>query len=243
MLTVVIVLACSAVAFVCGGMLGKAYSATRNTVEPVGREKLHALLQAQRDRYRKRMTALNNVIRRHEETRDQIRETLAGIETGYAERGQALETTRAQLEAEQQQNGKLRVQLERLEAGQQNAAAIEKEFGMLRIERDELAARLARLEADIERTRQETVQQEENQTTKMRAIMGDLRESLATRDRRIHDLELQLRDEIDLLWLTGELRLEKPSVACTIRGATQFGRMTTTINRTWLAPAMREAVT
>ena len=39
------------------------------------------------------------------------------------------------------------------------------------------------------------------------------------------------------------IAVEKPSVACTISGAAQFGSTVSNISRRWLAPAMREAFT
>jgi predicted flap endonuclease-1-like 5' DNA nuclease len=196
MLTVVFVLACSACALVCGGILGKAYFATRRDDDSAHRGKTQTLLEAQRARYRKRVTALNNVIRRHEETRDQIREKLSVIEVKYAERGSALEQTRALLAAEQRKHQELSARFENLESGQHSAAATEKELSVLRIERDELAARLARMSADRRDQAGQPTRDDESQLAKMREIMGALRESLATSDRRVHDLEIQLADSI-----------------------------------------------
>ena len=95
MSTLIITLVCFAVAFVSGGLLSKAYFLTRSSHQDgqdespkkstadnpgeISREELDSLLQAQRVRYRKRIVALNNVIKRHEETRGQIREKLQVI--------------------------------------------------------------------------------------------------------------------------------------------------------------------
>lgn len=193
MLNVVFVLACSACAFVCGGILGKAWFATRKTEEPDNRESTQTLLEAQRVRYRKRMEALNNVIRRHEETRKQIREKLTEIEAKYEQRGTALKEAQLQQESAQQENDQLLQKIERLESGQHKAANAEKELGMLKIERDELAARLVRMESDLHEQSSTAPAEDEDQLARMREIMGELRESLATSDRRVHDLELQLK--------------------------------------------------
>ena len=211
MLTVVIALVCFAVAFVIGGVLSKAYFVTRGESGAVSRNQLHALLQAQRVRYRKRMIALNNVIRRHEETRDQIREKLTNIESRHSEQGKLLSEVTAKLELEQKEARDLRQQLAdsdrrianfeanfeaEFDADEADTSTMEKEFGMLRIERDELAARINRMETERERNETATVK-DEDKIARMRADMGELRETLATRDRRIHDLELQFQDSTE----------------------------------------------
>lgn len=202
MLTVVIALVCFAVAFVSGGVLSKAFFATRNRDGSIGRTKLHDLLQAQRIRYRKRIVALNNVIRRHEETRDQIRDKLANIEATQKERGKLLTDVRSKLEREQQQNRDLQQQLTERDrcitefnTDESSTLAAEKELSVLRIERDELAARIKRMEAEqTNKTSATKSSEDEGEIARMRAEMGELRETLATRDRRVHDLELQFQD-------------------------------------------------
>ncbi len=195
MLTVVIALVSFAIAFVCGGVLSKVYFATQDASDSVGRTKLHALLQAQRVSYRKRMVALNNVILRHEETRNQVREKLTNFEHQHAERGKLLNETKATLAQEQKQKRNLQQQLAERDTGESSNSAMEKELEMLHIERDELAARIKRLETDQAQSSHTTESNEdEDEIARMRADMGELRETLATRDRRIHDLELQFQD-------------------------------------------------
>ena len=204
MSTIVIVLICFAVAFISGGLLSKAYFVTRGAPEPVARNKLHTLLQAQRDRYRKRMIALNNVIRRHEKTREQIHDKLAKINLTHTERGELLQEMKVQLEQEQKQNQSLQQKLadcnqriSTFETDNSKSAAMEKEFGVLRIERDELVAQLKRIKSgQVQNTATNNTNDDPNKIARMRADMGELRETLATRDRRVHDLELQLQDSI-----------------------------------------------
>ncbi len=205
--TVVIGLVCFAVAFISGGALSKAYFATRGAPNTIGRKKLHALLQAQRIRYRKRMIALNNVILRHENTRDQIRDKLTNFKRSHAERGKLLSDAKEKIEKERKHNQDLQRKLtERdrliteLNVEESNVSTLEKEHGMLRIERDELAARIARVEAEqaqLDATTRDAIEIED-EIAHMRADMGELRETLATRDRRVHDLELQFRDSAEL---------------------------------------------
>jgi predicted flap endonuclease-1-like 5' DNA nuclease len=203
MLTVVIALVCFAVAFVGGGILSKAYFVTRGDSGAINRDQLQPLLQAQRVRYRKRIIALKNVIQRHEEARDQIREKLTNIESRHTEEGQFLHEAKAMLELEQkgardlqQQLAERDRQIAEFKADEAGASTMGKEFGMLRIERDELAARISRIEAKSAHNETATVN-DEDKIARMRADMGELRETLATRDRRIHDLEHQLQDSTD----------------------------------------------
>lgn len=195
MLTVVIGLICFAVAFVVGGVLSKVYFTTQGSSAPVDRAKLHALLQAQRVRYRKRMIALNNVIRRHEDTRDQVRGKLADIELKHVARGKQLCVMKDELKTSRKQLANRERRIAELDADESSTSALEKEIGMLRIEKDELTARIKRMEAELidDAATAETAEFE-NEIARMRADMGELREMLATRDRRVHDLELQLTD-------------------------------------------------
>jgi len=213
MLTTVIALVCFAVAFVSGGVLSKAYFVTRGEPDSVGRNKLHALLQAQRVRYRKRMIALNNVIRRHEETRDQIRDKLLNIKRKHTERGNLLDETNTKLEQGQkiiqdlqQKLAERDQRIAEFETDESSVSAMEKELGILRIERDELAARISRMETEqVQNLATAEANINEDKIARMRADMGELRETLATRDRRVHDLELQLKDRTER---TRELQLK-----------------------------------
>jgi len=204
MSTLVIALVCFAVAFVSGGVLSKAYFTAHGPPQVGGRSKTHALLHAQRNQYRKRLAALNNVIRLHEETRSQIREKLASIESMNEERGKSLTEARAQIAQIELQVSNLEQsiaerdrRIAELDAGESNNAVIEKKLGMLRIERDELVARIRRMEADQSQSTAAPPADTEDEIARMRADMGELRETLATRNRRIHDLELRLVDSTE----------------------------------------------
>jgi len=198
MSTTVIALICFAVAFISGSMLSKAFFVTRGSPDAVDRNKLHALLQAQRVRYRKRIIALNNVIGRHEEVRDQIRDKVATIERSYTDQGKQLNKMKTELEQGRQKNQTLQKQLDNREHGmteiaaESDSSAKDKELAMLRIERDELAARIIRMEADQTQTTG-TAKDNKDETASMRAVMGELRETLATRDRNVHDLKVELQ--------------------------------------------------
>ncbi|MDH3977829.1 MAG: hypothetical protein OEU86_04885 [Gammaproteobacteria bacterium] len=224
MSTLIIALICFAVAFVSGGLLSKAYFLSRTGPQEdvfgndapapvehqnqsqnethaessgdISREKLNSLLQAQRIRYRKRMVALNNVIKRHEETRDQIREKLQVIEQKHEAGKQKLaEASDKLLEAEQQNEILCAARMAEAQEGpektQPDTASDSNELAILRIERDELAARIKRLEHEAT-LRPEPI--DIDQTARLRAATGELREKLTTQDRRVHDLECALQE-------------------------------------------------
>ena len=202
MLTAVIASVSFAVAFVCGCLLCKAYFLTSGGADLVHRNKVHSLLQAQRVRYRKRLLAKNNVIRLHKETCDQIRETLTNIENEQAKHGESLHKAETELKREQAKSQNLQQQLAglkncstKLQPDETHTSALENELGMLRIEKDELAARIKCAEKEQAQT-PATAETDESEDViaRMRADMGELRETLATRNRRIHDLELQLQE-------------------------------------------------
>ena len=196
---VVIALVCFAVAFISGSMLSKAFFVTRGSVD---RNKLHALLQAQRARYRKRLIALNNVIGLHETTRDQIRDKLMNIERNHADQGTMLDQVKVKLGQEQQTNQALQKQLsehirrsDELTADESVTSAMEKKLTLLRIERDELAARIARTEMEhAQNVNMADTNNDRDELARMRADMGEIRETLATRDRNVHDLKVALQE-------------------------------------------------
>ena len=200
MFTAAIVLACTAIAFICGAILGKAFSATRVRGEPVGREKLHALLETQKQRYRKRMDAMKKVIQHHEEARDQIREKFDGIEVAYEERGRSLQQAKTQLDAERQQVLDLRERLEQIEAGQTDSVTVSDERDQLRHDcaslKQQLEESTARLNEAEQLAQQVKALQNERDALNKRITLAD--ENLAQSEhlQQAHD---QLRDERDIL--------------------------------------------
>jgi predicted flap endonuclease-1-like 5' DNA nuclease len=205
-----------AIAFVSGALLSKAFFATQSPLRDViAREQHHALLKAQRSRYRKRVHALYNVVRRHEETQGKIKEKLT-------EYHQAMETRAKSCRVAESEAVKLQTELATLQKtvadkdrsmAELNAriasldAALEtehaksmnaaNELGLLRIEREELTSRARRLEQEHPATGEtgsNSAPAADEPAAEMRAGMGELRETLAIRDRRIHELNIQLRD-------------------------------------------------
>ena len=216
MSTLVVALLSFAVAFVSGALLSKAFFATQLPERDViAREQHHVLLKAQRSRYRKRVHALSNVVSRHEDTQAKIKEKLSEYHQAMeaqAESVRLADTELAQLRTvltqlqqtvsdKDRENSELSLRITSLEAELKDehskSATAANELGLLRIEREELTARVHRLEHEHQATDQvefDSQSAAEEPAAEMRAGMGELREQLATRDRRIHELMVQLED-------------------------------------------------
>lgn len=214
---VIVALLSFAIAFVAGAMLSKAFFTTRaQATDMVEREKHHALLKAQRSRYRKRVMALHNLVRRHEETQQQIKEKLAHYHQVIATAGEshrsakikigkllAESTTARKTVADiERERSELTARITSLEADLQSeharSADAANELGLLCIEREELTARIRRLEQEHQTTSEAVVDTgngANEPAADLRASMGALRETLAARDQTIFELNVQLREE------------------------------------------------
>ena len=177
----------------------------------VSREQHHALLKAQRNRYRRRVRLIHDVVRRHETTRDQIRAKLTELQKNLDTKAAAAAGTQADLHHLTSENEKLRSQLMEREttlAAERSrlknlesqlalmaapASAADSETALLRMERDELSARVRRLEPPA-RQREQAAADDEKSVDKFRAALGEARETVAARDHRIRELELKLKD-------------------------------------------------
>jgi len=176
MMILAIALVSSGVAFVAGWLLGKVYFGS--TAVGVSEDKHHSLLKAQRTRYRKRVMAINNLVERHEETRDEIKNRLADLQDGLEKRTRALQITKKELEKERD-----------------NAATARNELGLLQIERDELVARVLRLESEKAATTPADVRPaSESHVAELKATLGHMREILATREHQIKQFAVQLKN-------------------------------------------------
>jgi predicted flap endonuclease-1-like 5' DNA nuclease len=201
MSTVVIALVCFAVAFVAGAVLSKVYFSVHGAAGPVD-----AQLDQQRRRYRKRVDDLQNIIQRHEESQDEIRKKLEKFRAvTEARRGHAPHSTDETVEppqSDEERNGQLSIRdteiaalRERIEVERAQTEADRNQLGLLRIERDELLARIKRLESEQSTSDGGAADHAATDAlAELRAEMGGMREKLATRDRRVHDLEQQLTD-------------------------------------------------
>ena len=211
-------------AFLAGWMLSKAYFSA-HTADTVSRQRHYAMLRAQRDRYRRRIQAVHNLVRRHEETRDQIRSKLDTLQKGLA--GQEIlgenagdttadkSTTGQSTEEPSPRILNLATRIARLQAQakseHERAAAAENELSLLRIERQELEARVKRLESGTQPVKMTRAEARE---TDLKAEMGALREELKQREHRIKRLEAQLADsEARVAELEANLRTWKHRVS------------------------------
>lgn len=212
---IAVALGSSALALIAGWLLGKADARNRLGERiPVDRHRQE--LEALRRRYRRRLRSVRNVLVRQKAGRDQIRNALREAENRHAIKAELLSTLQLEAEhwraqvadldracqAKERLVAELRAERDALQhqLAETHArfASTEREHGLLRIERDELAARTQRLKAlrlasapDVESTQPGTAGAPAEDA---RAQIGSLRESLAARDSRIHELACQLRE-------------------------------------------------
>ncbi len=210
MQTLVISLVMVAVAFPAGWLLCRAWMAARQpqSGESISIDEHHKLLRVQRSRYRRRVLRIHEVVRKHEETRDQIRDKLVRLQHSMQTDSEATEQSELELERARQHAGTLKTALDaskeqlqqsraviasletKLLSSNQGEAASNNEMDMLRIERDELSARVRRLKLP-EKTA-EDAPGDEDSSDALLAQLGEAREILGQRDHRIRELERQL---------------------------------------------------
>ena len=216
MSSLIVALISFAIAFCAGALLSKAFFATQATPrDAIAREEHHALLKAQRSRYRKRVHALSNVVGLHEDTQGKIKEKLAEYHREMEARAEACRAANAEvakLRAElaglqsttttndgdvQELSARIQSLSAELEAEHAKSADAANQLGLLRIEREELNARVQRLEQAqhvSDRTKGHSTSSSDAPAAEMRAGMGELREKLAMRDRHLHELKVKLQD-------------------------------------------------
>jgi len=224
MITVVIALISFAVAFVAGGVLSKAYFNVRTAGDVESQA-----MDEQRQHYRKRIDTLQRIILQHEESLEQIRKKVQVFQDRAAQRKdplspavkQRIDELSEKLTSRNQQVEELQAKLESLRKTdgnqQQRAQSATEELNLLRIERDELAARIRRMETDRQDSNAPvTTRQDDlgNVASSMRAEMGRMREELGQRDRQVHDLQRQLNEsDSQISELTARLESWKQRVA------------------------------
>ncbi len=217
---IVIISACLAT-FVTGWLAGKA----RFNNEPAGpvvtREKHRKLLRTLRSRYQKRLRDKDELICRHEAARDNTRGRIEDMEQALSAKAYHSAALETELAAQQETLSHLKQavaqrnhELETVAENRNNldsqldiqvtlTAAIENELALSQIEREELKARNQRLEAerkeltDTMNHQCDTAERQFNYTAieDQRAELGELRETLANREHRIRELELQIEDK------------------------------------------------
>lgn len=204
MVTVVIALISFAVAFVAGGVLSKAYFTTQAADDGADHK-----LAEQRQHYRKRIDALQRIIRRHEESLEQIRQKVHEFQQRAAQRKNAVPPTAklridelgAQLAVSEQEASDLQQEIVSLretdDTRQQQTESAAEAMNLLRIERDELAARVRRTETERRAKSAPVATRQDDQANiagSLRAEMGKMREELGQRDRQVRDLQRQLSE-------------------------------------------------
>lgn len=225
MTTIVIALVSFAVAFVAGAVLSKVYF---NVHRGGDGSSIDVQLNEQRRRYRKRVEALQKVIRRHEQSQDEIRRKLETFKAVTdARRSGTAESSGGELDArdaEEDMNDQIAIRdseiaalRECIDAEREKKDTDRNQLGLLRIERDELVARIRRLESEHAPSDSDTGNPgnvDNDVVADLRAEMGEMRENLATRDRRVHDLEQQLAEsEVRAAELTERLATWNQRVA------------------------------
>lgn len=206
MAPVVVALITFAVAFVAGAVLSKAYFAVQHGSSDA---RARRQLDAQRQRYRKRLGALQNAIRQREDAHAELLVKLADVErsrpdtvkiqSGSEDLRHGVNRLRTELQMRNREIVALRERIgplnKTLDAERRSSEEARNELSLLRIERDELLARLQRLEAGrnsappVERRRGDA-----DTAAGLRAELGEMREMLARRDRQVHELELKLTE-------------------------------------------------
>jgi predicted flap endonuclease-1-like 5' DNA nuclease len=183
-------------------------------------------LVALRRRFRRRLRAMRDAATRHRISENELRNELRVAANHQATHGKLLAAAQAEIAALRTRIGELGDGLAdrdgRLAAGQareetlaaslrealERVAALERKHGLMRIERDELAARTTRLRA---------LQAQDTQSAtgvEAQRPPAASRTELADRDARIHELECQLREsESRMSDLEANLRTWKYRIA------------------------------
>lgn len=194
-----------AVAFPAGWLLCRAWLAS-SANGSISRQQHHDMLKAQRSRYRKQVQKIHALVKHHEESRDKVRAKLARqknrldeMTEQLAERAEEVATLRnAQIEVEQRRaraEQKLAEAEDTITATARDGAA--QDYTLLRIERDELLARVQRLEAESDENVRAAAERDAAANATAKAERGELRDRLNSSERRVRELENQLteRDE------------------------------------------------
>ena len=155
-------------AFLAGWMLSKAYCRAQLRGS-LSREKHLQLLKAQREIYRRRIRSIGELVKKQKEASARRTQQVQTLQKQVAELRDSAQSEHAQ------------------------EAAAQNERGLLQIEREELQARIKRLETEAKRG----PDKEEAGTSRepeLRAQLGALKEKLAGREYNVSRLESQLQE-------------------------------------------------
>ncbi len=191
-----------AIAFPAGWLLCRAWLQSAAS-QPVSNRRLNELLKAQRDRYRRRIHVIQELFKRNE-----------------AAHQQELDDLRSAVADAKRIQTRLKQELEKSRAAVQDAAQPptippqdKHDAGLLRIERDELLARIQRLQAELDSLQQAKAAQPEDHATE-KAARGELREQLSSREHQVRELTTRLeQSELRVEQLTQEVESWKRRLA------------------------------
>jgi len=208
MTPIIVALVSFAVALVLGWVLSKAYFRARTMGDLVGRKKHDKM----RERYRKRLLIMHKLVKRHEATQSQIKDMLKQIQAARDGRadisaGTGAGDTQGQLSgllnsiAEQDQElMDLQAQVEPMDqplnSDMEKASDLESELHLIRIERDELIAKIARLESEPKSASERAAADSDavEQANSLRAELGAVRAELSSRERQVQEIQRKLDD-------------------------------------------------
>jgi predicted flap endonuclease-1-like 5' DNA nuclease len=198
MSNLIVLLIAVATAFPTGWLLCRAWlNATgKPPGDSIGRDKHHAMLKAQRSRYRKQVQRAMETVKRHETARDYQREKLTAIDEQAVSQQKQNQRLQSRLEESRQAEAAARKELAGLQSQsdtrREQIKQLEHELSLLQIERDELSAKAGRREADTRPTDLPASPTKEQAAS--RAERGELREKLAAATHRQRELETRLTD-------------------------------------------------
>jgi len=198
MSNLIVLLIAVATAFPTGWLLCRAWlNATgEQQGDSISRDEHHTMLKAQRSRYRKQVQRVMGMVKKHEETRDQLRGKLAAIDEKADSQQRQNQRLELRLGESRQSEVLAREELTKLQSreykSQEKIKQLEHQLGLLKIERDELSAQAGRREADT-RPMEAPASSAADQAAS-RAERGELREKLATASHRQRELETRLTD-------------------------------------------------
>jgi len=198
MSNLIVLLIAVATAFPAGWLLCRAWlnAAGEPPGDSISRDKHHAMLQAQRSRYRKQVQRVMEMVKKHESARDHLREKLTAIDEQTESRQDQNQRLQACLDESRQAEAIAREALAGLQSqagtSQEQIKKLEHELGLLQIERDELSAQAGRRAAETRPM--EVPASSATEQAASRAERGELREKLATAAHRQRELETRLTD-------------------------------------------------
>lgn len=211
MTPIIVALVSFAVALVLGWVLSKAYFRAYTMGDLVSRKKHDKM----RERYRKRLLIMHKLVKRHEATQGQIKEMLKQIQAARDGRTDSpmggeptgAHDTQGQLSGllnsiakQDQELIDLQAQVEPMDqplsSDMERVSDLESELHLIRIERDELFAKVMRLESEPKSASERAAADSDalEQADSLRAELGAVRAELSSRERQVQEVQRRLDD-------------------------------------------------